>query len=210
MHFAVYRLFKRTFHCQAHSLLFSIFQCPRQRRQRGQQIQIVPLLQPKPPTPSPRAPQPHCPLSSEAAHRQLPAAAPPGQQLPAALAGIIPAAHAGGLPGPGTRGLPGIPAAPPSQPSLGVDAGQLVRFVPQLGVRAARAPPPRSHLHAGEHGTRAPLPRSDLRERLPELPPHVHSGMLRQVTPGEGGQTQPGAAAVLRPLRLLRPRGASS
>ncbi len=108
-----------------------------------------------------------------------PAAAPPGQQLPAALpalAGVIPAAHAGRLPCPGTGGLSGISAAPPGWSAFGLDAGQLFRIFPHLGIRAARLAPPRSHLHAGEHGARAPLPRSDLRERLLEFPPHVTAG----------------------------------
>lgn len=186
-----------------------IFQRSRQRRKRSQQIQIFPFRQSEPPAASSRPPLPRHPLSAKAAHLQLPAAAPPGQQLPAALpalAGVIPAAHADRLPCPGTGGLSGISAAPPGRSAFGLYAGQLFRVFPHLGIGAARLTPPGSHLHAGEHGARAPLPRSDLRERLLEFPPHVHSRLLRQVTPGEGGQTQPGAAAVLRPL--CRPRGA--
>lgn len=192
------------------TLLFCFgFQRTRQRRKRSQQIQIFPFRQSEPPAASSHPPQPCHPLSAKAA--QLPAAAPPGQKLPAALpapASVIPAAHAGRLPGPGTGGLSGISAAPPSRSAFGLDSGQLFRVFPQLGVGAARLASPGSHLHAGEHGPWAPLPRSDLRERLLEFPPHVHSRLLWQVTPGEGGQTQPGAAAVLRPL--CRPRGASS
>lgn len=187
-----------------------IFQRSWQRRERGQQIQILPFRRSESPATRSHPPQPRRPLSAEAAHLQHPAAAPPGQQLPTALptlAGTVPAAHAGRLPGPGTGGLSGISAAPPGRPAFGLDTGQLLRVFPQLGVGAARLAPPGSHLHAGEHGTRAPLPRSDLRERLLELPPHLHSRLLWQVTPGEGGQTQPRAATVLRPLR---PRGASS
>ncbi|KAI4877606.1 hypothetical protein NFI96_027353, partial [Prochilodus magdalenae] len=42
-----------------------------------------------------------------------------------------------------------------------------------------------------------------VQQRLPGIPPHVHCRLLRQVTPGEGGQTELGPSIVLRPLCLL-------
>lgn len=134
------------------------------------------------------------------------AAALPARRLPTPFPAFpvpFPAAGLSRLPGFGARGehVSGLPAEPQDgAPRWGALHGtwRRVFFLPKLGLESptgcscAAAPGP--HIRAdGPRWRVPPLPEHGLQRGLPGGPSHFHSGLLRQVTPGDGEGTHTSA-----------------